>query len=244
MFQPFPGAGSLSLDFRGWDRPLDVETPAGRGTLRPWTLAAHLPALAAATGPGEGAPVLDDTAFAEAVLATCWEGPAAEGLDALALWWSAAPGAGGPDAEGWIGLGEHRARLRPWSWLERGRALSRFVSDRGLDVAGYLAAQVQRCVVALEPAGPWEALPAGPVLAAIVELHRPPELPPELARDTLRAARALGWAPGKVLSAPSPEIDLLLRLLDTVEPTRAPSPAPVSGLAAYPDAVVIQIEEG
>lgn len=239
-----------NLRFQGWDAPLGVETADGFGWLRPWTLALHLPALASATRPGDDGPALDEVAFAKAVLAACWPAGAAEELIPLALWWAAAPGASGPDRDGWLALGDRRARLEPWSWGARAAALAAAVGEDGLDLARWLACQIEASVVQVEPAGadPLE-LPAGPVLAALVALHTPPRIPEAVAAQTLRAARALGWTPGRVLAAPSPEIDLLLQLLDgeATEPlawSPAPAAGPVwTGLAAWPDAIVIQVED-
>ena len=226
-----------SVDFAGWDQPLWVRGEA-EGLLRPWTVADHLAALSVCALGGADGPTLDLGRFAQIVLDRCWSGAASGALDELALWWAAAPGAGEIDPAGWVSLGASRARLRRWSWLERGRALEATVRDEGLDAAALLAAEVESCVVETSDGLSPMALPAGPVLQALVHLNAPPALPPGLGRTTLRAAKALGWSPRQVLEAPAADMDLLLLLLDEAPSTPAAPPIP-SGLAAHPDSVTI-----
>ncbi len=243
-----PTAPALQLDFEGWDRPLRAHGPAGEGVLAPWTLGRHLPVLGAVARVGDEALELDEALLIDAVLEACWRGPDLEGLDELALWWAASPGAALPDREGWLELGQGRVQLRPWTFRERALALARATDEHGLNVVEYMTLQLDDCV-GRGGLVSWRDLPAGPVLAALVALHRAPILPAGVGAQVLRAARALGCLPGVILAAPAAEIDLLLGLLDGEEaPAPRPLPRgaapPLSALASQPDAEVILFAEG
>lgn len=243
---------------------LEVERgPAGALRLGPWTLADHLAALDTTTYLEGQAPRLDPARLAAAVLAGTCDAPldaaAVAELTPLALWWAggaAPPASVGPD--GALDLSCGRVTLRRWSSLARARALDVCTDPHtgALRIGGYLRAMVVASTsTALDPlalAGDDAAL----LLAAVTELNAPRDdlsAGPgsiELAHTTLRLCRALGWTPGQVWATDAAEVDRLLALLDRVEPP-APAPAPPrpapppvapgSRLAAYPDAVVIEV---
>jgi hypothetical protein len=243
---------------------LEVERgPAGALRLGPWTLADHLAALDRTTYLEGQAPRLDPARLAAAVLArTCdveLDAAAIAELTPLALWWAggAAPEPNtGPD--GALELSRGRVVLRRWSSLARARALDA-CTDRGtgvLRVGGYLRAMIVASTSASFDPFALAGDDAAVLLDAVAELNAPrDDLSPgpgsaELARITLRLCRALGWTPGQVWATDAVEVDRLLALLDRVElPAPAPRPAPPpratgSRLAAFPDAVIIEVGDG
>lgn len=237
-------------------------------TLRPWSLADHLGALEAAVLADDDGLRFDPDAFARAVLHACAAADAdAPALAPAALWWAAgadppaAPAA--PDADGWLPLARGRARLRAWSWADRCRALDASLSPETGEfrVGAYLRAMVRATVVELDGGGDPLARTGAdaPRLLAAVVAQNVPQGPLEdalaaasdatgraLAADTLRLCRALGWTPSQVWSLPAVEVERLLALLDRVAapaPRRPPPPAAPRGLAAYPDAVIVRVED-
>lgn len=233
---PAPDGTELSVVLPG--------APAVR--LRPWTLADHLAALDRHAFHDGDSPRIDREGLAAEVLArtspTPLEPRLAAELAPLALWWAL----GGDEAPGPL------PALRPWTCLARAAALDVCTApDTGaLRIGSYLL------VMARAAAGPTlapEALAgatAAAFLDALVEVNAPGQHLSEgpgsaaLARTTLRLCRALGWTPGQVWSVAASELDRLLALLDRLEPPRA-EPAPTAprrgGLAAHPDAVIIEV---
>lgn len=251
----------------------EVETSTGeRVRLRRWHLDEHLRALDRHAWVDEAGLRFDADGFAREVL---WDSGVPEDLFAelapVALWWAATGGAaaraGHESADGWVRAGAVRARLRPWTFAERSRALggsmtSQADGSRELSLERYLRAMLAASVVALEPAGmTLEMLDGGSaagLLDAVVQLNdagrREEDVTLEaadrearaLAQVTLRLCRALGWTPSQVWATPAAEIDRLLALLQLTETPSAP-PAPAARtprLSEYPDAVVIQVEDG
>lgn len=267
----------LEVDGRGFrvhlggpGEPVQVEASTGeRVRLRPWGFDQHLGALdrhAWADGAGLQ---FDAGGFARDVLRDSGVPEALrDELAPVALWWAT----GGPEprsleaeADGWVRAGAMRARLRPWTFSERAKALGTSLTTREggareLSLERYLRQMLAASVVALEPPGLALAMLDGATTAllldAVVALNSPGEREEDrtveaagnearaLAQVTLRLCRALGWTPSQVWAAPAAEIDRLLALLQLAEP---PAPAPVARtprLADHPDAVVIQVEDG
>lgn len=247
-----------------------LEAPSGaRVTLRPWTLAAHLAACEAALRVDAGAVRFDALRFAAAVLHHCGADPdSVADLAPVALWWAAGadqPPLAPPGADGWLPLSRGRVRLHPWSWADRCRAVDASrVGDRDFRLTPYLAAMLRATVVQTDGVDPDRLVGADAqhLLAAVIAVNDPrgpleetlaaitPELASKLAADTVRLCRALGWTPSQVWSMPAAEAQRLISLLDRIEPTPAPAPppprpaqAPPSRLAAFPDAVVIRVED-
>lgn len=269
------GKRRFAVCLGGPGEPMEVETSTGeRARFLPWRLADHLDALDRHVDAGGGEVRFDQQGFARDVLA--YSGvPAslAEELAPLALWWAVGGEAGerGEAKEGWIEVGEARARLRRWTFAERERAFSASVVTRAdgatdFKLARYLRAMLKASVAELYPA-PLEALAgsaAAALLSAVCLLNADGEgetarlvreggdAGKALAATTLRICRALGWLPAQVFAAPAAEIDCIVALLDAVEAppierwstaARARSPRQPS-LADYPDAVVIQVDNG
>ncbi|NOK21821.1 hypothetical protein [Corallococcus carmarthensis] len=250
---------------------LEVDTAAGeRVRLGRWGFDAHLWALDRhASVDGQGLH-FDATGFAREVMRGLAV-PAAlmEELAPVALWWAASGGyeaGSGLQEDGWLRAGAVRARLRPWTFVERSRALN----ESTLPSAGggqefrlerYLRLMLRASVVALEPAGVELSMLDGATTVALLDaalalndmgardedsrLKSPDVDNPRLARVTLRLCKALGWTPSQVWETPAAEVDRLLALLEVAEPP-APRPARVGrapSLADHPDAVVIQVED-
>lgn len=220
----------------------------GAGTLhlRPWTLADHLAALDLYAFHDGERPRIDHDGLAAAVLAsTC-----AEPLDArlvaelapVALWWAL-----GGDQDP-----EPAPAVRPWTCLARARAIDECTDpDTGaLRFGSYL-----RAMAWAASDGDTDALSgatAATYLDALVEAHAPaPDMhegpgSTALARATLRVCRGLGWTPGQVWSLPAAELDHLLAMLAHLDDAPRVRPTPQvrrSGLGAYPDAVIIEVND-
>jgi len=221
--------------------------------LRPWSLDDHLTALDRHAHHDGHAPRLDPDGLAAEVLARTCDPPldaaSASELAPLALWWASGGDSPTPPAP--------TPELRPWSSLARARALDACTDPHTgrLQIGSYLRAMIAASTGDRSD----EALPGSDGLAlldAVTRVNTPPSNLAEgpgsdaLARQTLRLCRALGWTPGQVWAAPAVEVDRLLALLDRTEApsqplTPAPAPAPRrSGLAAHPDAVIIEVGEG
>lgn len=192
------------------------------------------------------------------------------GAREAALWWalggdeddpsSAGPPPAGSRADQRLALREGTATLRRWSWGERRRALAAALDQRArrVDPVGLLRGMLRASVVAIDgdPSPERVARVRGRdihrLIDAVVDLNTSPSEPDEdapelagLAAATLRICRALGWTPAQVDAAPATEVTAILRLLDAGErPGAAPRPAPRGGLARFPDAVIIEIDEG
>lgn len=248
----------------------EVEASTGaRIRLRRWRFDEHLRALdrhAWADGAGLQ---FDAGGFAQDVLRD--SGVPDELFDELApvaLWWAtggAAPRGAEAEADGWVRAGAVRARLRPWTFSERAKALGASMTSqpdgsKELSLERYLRAMLAASVVALEPPGvelaALDGASAALLLDAVVSLNDAGQRDEDatlkaadgearaLAQVTLRLCRALGWTPSQVWAAPAAEIDRLMVLLQLTE---APTPAPAARpprLSEYPDAVVIQVEDG
>ncbi len=259
--------------FNGFDQPLQATTPSGRAVvLRPLTCREYLALLGQHVQPASEQVELDTTGYANEVLALL-ELPASVRTvcTPLALWWAAAGGetfiTSHPDPEGWLTLGPVRIRIRAWSAGEHWQALTQSLEmgpdgTQTFQVDSYLTAMLTTSIVETEPAALdiWEldAKTAASLVEAVSALNVPDQnlmasqLPPssaqQMASNTLRLCRALGWTPSQVWATPASEVDALLALLDLTEsPASAPpSPPPSStlqGLAAHPEAVVIRIED-
>jgi len=246
-----------------------LEAPSGaRVTLRPWTLTVHLAAIDAAMRVDADQLRFDAATFAAAVLTHCGADPNSAELAPAALWWAAGADADPPaplGQDGWLPLTRGRVRLQPWSWADRNRAVdaSRVAGqDPEFRLSPYLAAMLRATVVQTEDVDPDElaGVDAQHLLAAVIAVNTAqgpledmlaaatPALAGRLAADTLRLCRALGWTPSQVWSMPAVEVERLLALLGRAEapapaaPPRPPAPVHTSRLAAYPDAVVIRVE--
>jgi hypothetical protein len=260
------------IHLAGPDEPGEVEVSTGeRIRLRRWGFDEHLRALdrhAWADGAGLQ---FDAGGFARDVLRDSGVPDALfDELAPVALWWAtggAAPRGARAEADGWVRAGQVRARLRPWTFSERSQALgvsmtSRADGSRELSLECYLRAMLAASVVALEPPGvelaALDGASAALLLDAVASLNHAGERAEDLtvksadgearalAELTLRLCRALGWTPSQVWAAPAAEIDRLLALLQLTEPP-PPAPAPAARpprLSEYPDAVVIQVEDG
>ncbi|MCY1021003.1 hypothetical protein [Pyxidicoccus sp. MSG2] len=250
---------------------LEVDTSTGeRVRLRSWSFEEHLRALDRHASADEQGLRFDAGGFARDVLRDSGvPAPLDEELAPVALWWATtggyAPGSG-VQADGWVRAGSVRARLRPWTFAERSRALSESLTPRTgggqeLSLERYLRAMLSASVVALEPPGLELMMLDGATTAALLEvavaLNDSGERDEDrrmkaadadgqkLARTTLRLCKALGWTPSQVWETPAAEVDRLLALLEVAEPS-APVSAPVRrapSLADHPDAVIIQVED-
>lgn len=254
------------VHFQGFHQPIHVWLRDGEQvSLRPWTCGEHLAALGRHLKPGAGGAVVDSAAFCGEVLARDGVvGERAEELGPLALWWAAGGGVAAvkPGVDGWVELGACRARLRPWTYGERLRALA--VSTREeegqkrFDTGRYLGAMLEASVKEVVPATcevrGLDSASTVALLDAVVALNAggaEETVSPEAAAVTLRLCRELGWTPSQVWATPAPEVDHLLRLLDAVQGSRAERPVPVVSrpapasprLSDFPDAIVIQIED-
>lgn len=249
-----------------------LAAPSGaRVTFRPWTLAAHLAACEAAMRIDAGTVRFDTDAFAAAVLAHCGADPDSFAeLAPAALWWAA--GADQPPPPplgqgGWLPLTRGRVRLQPWTWADRCKAVDRSrVGDRDFRLTPYLAAMLRATAVEADDVDldRLAGVDAQHLLAAVIAVNTPqgpledtlaaaaPALADRLAADTLHLCRALGWTPSQVWALPAVEVERLLLLLARTAPAQAPAPAPAprpaapaphSRLAAYPDAIVIRVED-
>lgn len=238
--------------------PLEVETRTGeRFWLRPWGFDAHLRALDQHTRVDASGRTFDSGGFACDVLRD--SGVPESKFDELApvaLWWASGGGRSGAV----------QARLRPWTYSERSKALEESLvtrpdGARELSLDRYLRAMLRASVVTLEPPGATVEALDGPSTAALLEevvaLNQGGERVEdetvrsagrearELARVTLRLCGALGWTPSQVWATPAAEVDRLLALLQLTEvPSPAPAPVPRRPrLSDFPDAVVIQVED-
>ncbi len=248
---------------------LEVTTSRGPRLLPAWTLGELLTAFDASLTTDLTSLSLEADALTRALLATSeLPEPERSELAALALWWissDAHPLARALETSS-IGPRELlisspplRVRVRPWSFFERAQALR----DAGpsVRVGRYLRAMTLASTEVLAPparARDVLSLPvqlARPILEAVLRVNaleparEDAARDPALARSILRVCRALGWAPTRALEAPAHEIELLLTLLDTIgetgerPPAAAPRPQPRAGLARFPDAVIIQVED-
>lgn len=250
-----------------------VVCPQGGGeTVRfePWRFAQHVAALDrhAIT---EGDKLRFDTAgfAAEVLAASGMTDVASERWTPVALWWAAGAPIDGqrrPRFNGeWLEAHHARIRVRPWTFVERSRAVSASITthDDGSQVFSlerYLHALAAASVVEADPpALSYDQMDglAAALVDALVAINSEGGRPEDalldagdgesqaLAQLTLRLCKALGWTPSQVWAAPATEIDRLLKLMAITEGNNASKPrrrAP--SLADYPDAVVIRLEDG
>ena len=250
-----------AVDFQGFDVPLEVVAPTGvKARLLPWRYQAHIDALRDCVLSDKGGLRLDRETLAQRVLDHSRIPPALHAeLTPLALWWAAGGGeASAVTVDGkWYTLGTVQVRLRPWSSGERFAALATNLQQNEsgivLDMAGYLDTMIKASVLAIDPPVALTELDAASTLAlldSVIALNVAPVgaveqsimASPQAAQITLRLCRALGWTPSQVWATPASEVDRLLALLERVEGTSPPA-SKSQGLAAYPDAVVIRIED-
>jgi hypothetical protein len=250
---------------------LEVDTSTGeRVRLRRWHFEEHLRALDRHASADEQGLRFDTEGFARDVLRDSEvPAPLIEELAPVALWWATTGGyepGSGVQTDGWVRAGSVRARLRPWTFAERSKALSESLTPSAgggqeLSLERYLRAMLSASIVALEPPGLELTMLDGATTAALLDvavaLNNSGERDEDqrmkaadadsqkLARTTLRLCKALGWTPSQVWETPAAEVDRLLALLEVAEPS-APVSAPVRrapSLADHPDAVVIQVED-
>jgi hypothetical protein len=248
---------------------LEVDTSGGeRVRLGRWNFDAHLGALDRHAGVDAQGLRFDAEGFAWEVMRGLGVPPALmEELAPVALWWAASGGydaSPGLRADGWLRAGSVRARLRPWTFAERSRALGESTvalagGGQEFRLERYLRRMLGASIVEMEPAGVELSMLDGPTTAALLDgvlalndsagrdedsrLKATDADSQRMARVTLRLCKALGWTPTQVWETPAAEIDRLLALLDVAEP---PARAPVRrtpSLADHPDAVVIQVED-
>lgn len=250
---------------------LEVDTSTGeRVRLGRWSFDAHLLALDRHASVNEEGLQFDAEGFAREVLRGL-EVPEAylEELAPIALWWAASGGyevSSEEKADGWTRVGSVRARLRPWTFAERSRALSESTlpcagGGREFRLERYLRMMLRASIVSLEPTGVELSMLDGATTAALLagalalndaggrdedrRLKAADADSQELARVTLRLCKSLGWTPSQVWETPAAEVDRLLAMLAVAEPS-APAPSPARrapSLADHPDAVVIQVED-
>ena len=230
-------------------------------SFQPWQLGAHLLALSncliiSANGLG-----LNHQAFSYQILLHNNIPESVHAVYApLALWWAS----GGNTvpiiiSADYYQLGNIRAKLRPWSCAERLLALAhcKKESKQGTDfeLAAYLSMMINVCVVTIDndlKLDEVDSASSCALLSAVIALNIRSANPvdesllnsKEAAQLNLRLCRALGWTPSQIMATPAAEIDLIVALLDKLEggkPTKSRMSA--SKLTAYPDAVVIQIED-
>ena len=258
---------AFPVSFRGFDGTMEVRASYGRVVeFRPWTCEKHLSALKRHLKPSAAGVEMDARAFSRDVLDSSGiPADLADELIPLALWWAAGGEelpAGEIASDGWFHAGKVAARLQPWSNGKRLQALA----DNGItaedgapsfNVAGYLEAMLADTIVETDPSGQkfhdFDSQSTMAVVQAVIQLNVPRGWEDELtarlregsqqmAVNTLRLCRALGWTPSQVWATPAPEIDHLLALLDRVEGTPSATSRP-QGFADHPDAVVIEIED-
>jgi hypothetical protein len=250
---------TYATDFNGFDNCMNAHIRSSAAiTLKPWTLNAHLAALGACVQASSDDLIFNDGFFSGKILTHSEiPEPLHKEYAPLALWWACG---GETKAEaltdGWYKIGSGRFLLRPWTGGERFAALARSRIDTSDGVRfnpeAYLRSLLNASVVAIEPAQLLENLDSASssalldVIISLNALTAPASetLPdfPEMDRLILRFCKALGWTPSQVLATPAFELDLLLAIVERTEAAK-PAPRTASGLAAYPDAVVIQIED-
>lgn len=235
---------TFHLEFRGFDEPLDARLDDGRALrLEPWTLGRHLRAIARAARVEGGALRLDGDALAAEVLGA--EAPLVDWAP-LGLWW-ASGGLAEPESTPPSGYS-----VRACTWAERAGAVYDNAPEGRLDLAGFVAALVRACVSPTDGAPPPLESPEGARLVdALAERNAPRVLVPPAFADpafaaaTLALVRATGRTPAEVWSAPAVEMDRVMALMHKPRPTapRRAAPPARQGLAAFPDAVLIQVED-
>lgn len=247
-------------DFTGFGAPMMARAASEKQVrLEPWTLQAHLLALAECVVPTQQGLGLDAWKFSREILEhSRVDASLHEDFAPLSLWWASggqtvrAEALGG----GWYKCGAMLARLRPWTSGERFIALSRcqLASEGGIsfNLSAYLEAMLEASVAELPPPRLLAELNPSEMhalLDAVIALNIPdhsttaiPESP-EANRLVLRLCQILGWTPSQVLAAPAAEMDRLLALIGRVESDKPRPPSRQQGLSSYPDAVIIRIED-
>ncbi|MFZ2725364.1 MAG: hypothetical protein WAX77_03840 [Methylococcaceae bacterium] len=184
----------------------------------------------------------------------------------LALWWISGGGSSPVLlSNNLYQVGTVQAQLKAWCYADRLTALAQCQQkeDSGLrvDLAAYLTAMLKASVVSLHPAQALEELDSAAscaLLSAVLALnirasadtHAYQQLlsSPQTAAGVLKICRTLSWTPSQVLAAEAVEMDWLMALMQCAEGTTTQASASEQklarqGLAAYSDAVMIQIED-
>lgn len=190
-----------------------------------------------------------------------------EELEPLMLWWAAGGADGemksGIDEAGWMDLNGGRVKLRPWTWVERDQAMRESTmklpnGGQQFSMEQYMRAMIRCSVMDVAPKGSTlDDVVAARLLDAVVAVNTTGGRDEDrmlsmgdaagqaLAQTTLLLCKVLGWMPSQVWSLPAAELDRLLAMLRMTEmgapAARATRPR---GLADFPDAVVIQVEDG
>jgi hypothetical protein len=255
---------SYHTDFTGFHTPMTAHIDNQASvSFQPWRLANHLRALGLCMVVSKDGLSLNHLALSQLVLQFNQIPEPLHAIYApLALWW--ASGANTLPvlvSNDYYQLGSVHAKLRAWSCAERLSALanSKQESAQGthFDLVAYLNAMLVACVVSIEnnlTLDELDSAASSALLTAITALNiRGTKASDDYllasktaVATTLRLCRALGWTPTQIMATPAAEIDLILALLDSgVETTTPPvsNTLPSRSLAAYPDAIVIQVED-
>ncbi len=260
-----------AVRFNGFHEPMYTWATDGTDVhLRPWTCGEHLRLLGRHVLPGSQGGALDSRGYARDMLeALDVPEHLADEMSPLALWWAAADGEQARHqvgAHGWLELESVRVRLAPWTHGARLGAMAHSISAESdgtlyFNVETYLKAMLKASVVEVDPAKceilELDSDSAAALIDAVVGFNVPDSSIEnqiaeafqagiqQMAANTLRLCRALGWTPSQVWATPAPEVDTLLSLLDIVagKTPQAQSQPQFQGLAAHPDAVVIQIKD-
>lgn len=260
----------FSVFREGPGAPLHVKTSRGED-LRwpPVRLDDHLRALENHVFTNERGLSFDREGFCATLLEAAGVAPELfEELAPLMLWWAAGAADGevepGIDEAGWIDLGAGRVKLRPWTWVERDKATreSTTILPNGaqqFSLEQYMQAMIRCSVVDLAPHGSTlDDVTASRLVDAVVAVNTSGGRDEDrilsagdaagqaLAQTTLQLCKMLGWTPSQVWSLPAAELDRLRAMLRLTEMAAVPAARTTrsTGLADFPDAVVIQVEDG
>lgn len=257
----------FSVGFEGFHAPMDVQVSYGQEVrFRPWTCRNHLLALKRRLSVTSSSVHIDEQGMAMDVMKEMGlKEQYTEELAPIALWWAAGGGEYAEphiSPEGWLALDNRMVQLRAWTFEERQQALTGNLMTEldgrtRFNLAGYLVAMLNRSVISVDPTDLdiWnlDSAATAILLDAAVSINVPGALlghdsensstavTMQSARDTLEICRYLGWTPCQVSSMPAPEIDKILDLLHLAEADHPASQTKWDGLAANPDAIVIQV---
>ena len=257
---------AYSVCFRGFHEPMEVYGSDGNTfTFLPWTYREHMNALRLSLVSSiRGLDLLADEFCSQVLHRSGLTLENAADLGGLALWWASGGGAKfpGSNVDDRLDLGPVRVRLKGWSNAERIYALSHNLMNdeagEAFDVVGYLDAMVRASIETMDPLMDLDELDpvaTATLIEAVLNLNAPEKLLPKIpfeedsetarryARTTLKLCASLGWTPARVWATPAAEVDRLVALIDLLQPAPVAQPSRSSGLADYPDAVVIHFEE-